>query len=69
MSEPRARALIAKRGHVLRRFVYRSTSKGRQVDVSHRGGKAGFVRIGEDGVMTMPDFAGNLFFATLGNFI
>lgn len=42
---------------------------GRQVDVSHRGGKAGFVRLGEDGVLTVPDFAGNLFFATLGNFI
>lgn len=42
---------------------------GRQVDVSHRGGKAGFVRLGEDGVLTVPDFAGNLFFATLGNFL
>ncbi len=41
----------------------------RQVDVSHRGGKAGFVRIGDDGRLTVPDFAGNLFFATLGNFL
>lgn len=41
----------------------------RQVDVSHRGGKAGFVRIGADGVLTIPDFAGNLFFNTLGNFV
>ena len=41
----------------------------RQVDVSHRGGKAGFVRIGDDGVLTVPDFAGNLFFNTLGNFL
>ncbi|MBP0588573.1 pyridoxamine 5'-phosphate oxidase family protein [Paraburkholderia sp. LEh10] len=41
----------------------------RQVDVSHRGGKAGFVRIGDDGRLTIPDFAGNLFFATLGNFV
>ncbi len=41
----------------------------RQVDVSHRGGKAGFVRIGEDGLLTIPDFAGNMFFATLGNFV
>jgi ferredoxin-NADP reductase/predicted pyridoxine 5'-phosphate oxidase superfamily flavin-nucleotide-binding protein len=40
----------------------------RQVDVSHRGGKPGFVRIGEAGVLTVPDFAGNLFFNTLGNF-
>jgi hypothetical protein len=42
---------------------------GRQVDVSHRGGKAGFVRIGDDGRLSIPDFAGNLFFATLGNFL
>jgi ferredoxin-NADP reductase/predicted pyridoxine 5'-phosphate oxidase superfamily flavin-nucleotide-binding protein len=43
--------------------------KQRQVDVSHRGGRAGFVRIGDDGVLTIPDFAGNLFFNTLGNFL
>lgn len=42
---------------------------GRQLDVSHRGGKAGFVRVGDDGVLTIPDFAGNLFFNTLGNFV
>jgi len=41
----------------------------RQVDVSHRGGNAGFVRLGEDGVLTIPEFAGKLFFATLGNFL
>jgi ferredoxin-NADP reductase/predicted pyridoxine 5'-phosphate oxidase superfamily flavin-nucleotide-binding protein len=40
-----------------------------QVDVSHRGGRAGFVRIEADDSMTIPDFAGNLFFATLGNFL
>ncbi|MTW01461.1 flavin-nucleotide-binding protein [Duganella ginsengisoli] len=40
----------------------------RQVDVSHRGGLTGFVRVGEDGTLTVPEFAGNLFFNTLGNF-
>lgn len=39
----------------------------RQVDVSHRGGKPGFVRLSDSGVLTIPDFAGNLFFNTLGN--
>jgi ferredoxin-NADP reductase/predicted pyridoxine 5'-phosphate oxidase superfamily flavin-nucleotide-binding protein len=39
----------------------------RQVDVSHRGGKAGFVRLAADDRLTIPDFAGNLFFNTLGN--
>lgn len=38
----------------------------RGVDVSHRGGKPGFVRI--DGqVLTIPDFSGNRYFNTLGN--
>lgn len=41
----------------------------RQVDVSHRGGRPGFVRIDADGTLTIPDFAGNRFFNTLGNFV
>jgi hypothetical protein len=42
---------------------------GRQVDASHKGGRAGFVGIGDDGVLTIPDFAGNLYFNTLGNIL
>lgn len=38
----------------------------RSVDVSHRGGNRGFVRV-EGDLLTIPDFAGNLFFNTLGN--
>jgi predicted pyridoxine 5'-phosphate oxidase superfamily flavin-nucleotide-binding protein len=40
------------------------------VDVSHRGGRPGFVRIDSDAqgdVLTVPDFNGNRFFNTLGN--
>ena len=37
------------------------------VDVSHRGGKPGFVRIGDDGWLTVPDFSGNCHFNTIGN--
>ena len=37
------------------------------VDVSHRGGRPGFVRVGDDATLTMPDYAGNFFFNTLGN--
>lgn len=48
---------------------YADREDRRQVDVSHRGGKAGFVRIAEDGLLTIPDFDGNLFFSTLGNFV
>ena len=39
------------------------------VDVSHRGGRAGFVDVSSDGVLTIPDFAGNQFFNTLGNLV
>ena len=35
-------------------------------DISHRGGRAGFVRIDGD-VLTIPDFRGNRYFNTLGN--
>lgn len=41
----------------------------RQVDVSHRGGRPGFVRVDDDGTLTIPDFAGNRFFNTLGNLV
>ena len=40
----------------------------RQIDVSHRGGKVGFVRI-DGNTLTIPDFAGNLHFNTLGNLL
>lgn len=38
-------------------------------DVSHRGGRAGFVRVDGPGRLLVPDFSGNLFFMTLGNFV
>lgn len=37
------------------------------VDVSHRGGKPGFVRVDDDRTLTIPDFAGNYYFNTFGN--
>jgi hypothetical protein len=40
-----------------------------RVDVSHRGGHTGFIRLDDDGGLTIPDYAGNLFFNTLGNFV
>jgi predicted pyridoxine 5'-phosphate oxidase superfamily flavin-nucleotide-binding protein len=64
-----ARAMIAEADTF---FVasYVDTEGGtRQVDVSHRGGKPGFARIDQDGTLTIPDFNGNLFFNTLGNFL
>ncbi len=47
--------------------TYVDREERRQVDVSHRGGKPGFVRVDDDGLLTIPDFNGNLFFSTLGN--
>ena len=41
----------------------------RGADVSHRGGKPGFVRIDDDRTLTMPDFSGNHFFNTIGNLV
>ena len=64
-----ARALIARSDTFFVASYADLEGEGRQVDVSHRGGKPGFVRVDADGGMTIPDFAGNLFFNTLGNFL
>jgi predicted pyridoxine 5'-phosphate oxidase superfamily flavin-nucleotide-binding protein len=68
LSDPRANAMIAAADTF---FVasYLDDDNGRHVDASHRGGKPGFVRINADGSLTIPDFAGNLHFNTLGNFL
>ena len=39
------------------------------VDVSHRGGKPGFVKIEADGTLVVPDFSGNKHFNTFGNIL
>ncbi len=44
-----------------------ASSAGAGVDISHRGGRAGFIRVDGD-MLTVPDFAGNRYFNTLGNF-
>lgn len=36
-------------------------------DVSHRGGRSGFVRVEDDRTLLVPDFTGNFLFMTLGN--
>lgn len=38
------------------------------VDISHRGGRAGFVKVAGN-TLTIPDYAGNFHFNTLGNFL
>ncbi|HEY1607896.1 MAG TPA: pyridoxamine 5'-phosphate oxidase family protein, partial [Paraburkholderia sp.] len=41
----------------------------RGVDVSHRGGRPGFIRVDDAVTLTTPDFAGNKFFNTIGNLL
>jgi len=45
------------------------TSGRHGADVSHRGGKRGFVRVDGDSTLTVPDFVGNYFFNTIGNLL
>ena len=39
------------------------------VDVSHRGGMPGFLKLDLDGNIVLPDYRGNFFFNTLGNLL
>ena len=41
--------------------------QGRGVDMSHRGGKPGFVLVEDARTLLAPEFMGNFFFNTLGN--
>jgi predicted pyridoxine 5'-phosphate oxidase superfamily flavin-nucleotide-binding protein len=43
------------------------SSPAEGVDVSHRGGRPGFVHIDDDQLLTVPDYAGNGYFNTFGN--
>lgn len=46
-----------------------SAHPDRGVDMSHRGGKPGFVRVLDGRTLRIPDYAGNSMFNTLGNFV
>jgi len=51
-------------------FFIATAAPGDGVDVSHRGGRPGFVRVSAAGgctTLTVPDFSGNNYFMTLGN--
>src|SRR3546814_16147619 len=47
------------------RVRFRSVARG--ADVSHKGGRPGFIRVDDDRTLTVPDFGGNSFFNTIGN--
>ena len=48
-------------------WVDSSAGMAQGVDVSHRGGMPGFVKVQGDRSLTIPDFSGNHHFNTLGN--
>jgi uncharacterized protein len=68
-ADPRAQAMIAAADTFFVASYVTDDEGAHHVDASHRGGKPGFVRINADGSLTIPDFAGNLHFNTLGNFL
>lgn len=67
--EGRARALVERADTFFVASFVEDGDGRRQVDVSHRGGPPGFVRVGTDGSLTIPDYSGNRFFNTLGNLL
>jgi len=68
IADPRVRDLI---DHAETLFIasYFDDGQDRRVDVSHKGGQQGFVKIDEAGHLLIPDYAGNRFFNTLGNIL
>ena len=69
----RARAIIAGADTLFVATAYAGEPLGRVrnptlgVDVSHRGGKPGFVRVLDERTFAVPDFSGNNHFNTVGN--
>lgn len=71
---PRVEAFTALDGHARRlitgattAFVASAAGPDGGADVSHRGGRAGFLTIDDDGAVVVPDYSGNGYFNTLGN--
>lgn len=69
--DDQVRALIAEADHFYIATHYdRDGDRAHHgADVSHRGGRPGFVRVDADDALLFPDFAGNRFYNTLGNIL
>lgn len=68
----RGQQLGARQLEAIRRadaFFVASRGPDGRLDLSHRGGAPGFVRIAGDGELRIPDYAGNSMFNTLGNLL
>lgn len=66
--DAQARALIAEADTLFIASAAALDSELGGVDISHRGGRPGFIRIDGD-TLTIPDFAGNSYFNTFGNLL
>ena len=67
--DDRAREIIASSDHFYIATHYSGDpgNASHGADVSHRGGKPGFIRLDDHRTLTFPDFVGNYHFNTLGN--
>jgi predicted pyridoxine 5'-phosphate oxidase superfamily flavin-nucleotide-binding protein len=73
MLDPQAQALVRNADTFFIASAHplaaRAQASEQGIDVSHRGGRPGFVRVDEGRLLTVPDFTGNSFFNTLGNLL
>jgi uncharacterized protein len=68
--DPRAYALITRADTFFIASSYAAPSEPRHgPDVSHRGGRPGFVQIRDAHTLLFPDYRGNFLFNTLGNIL
>ena len=69
--DDRAQSLISQADnfYIATYFSEDSGNVAHGADVSHRGGKPGFVSIDDDKTLTFPDYTGNYHFNTLGNIL
>ena len=67
--DARAQEIIAVADHfyIATQYSERAGDSSHGADVSHRGGKPGFVRIEDERTLVFPDFTGNNHFNTIGN--
>ena len=67
--DPPTRALIEKADtlFIATAYVDDAIAPSHGADVSHRGGKPGFVRVEDERTFVFPDFSGNNIFNTVGN--
>lgn len=69
MLDTAARALIARSDTFFIATTYPEPGTQHGADISHRGGKPGFMHVvGADHIL-VPDYSGNLFFNTIGNLL